>query len=186
MAIDTKELVNSLDLKKEIVMTMLNQLEKIKDGFFRVDSILPASLGIRFHKKPLEELAQESDLFAAILSLSPKPHMGVYRVQTVKLALAMGCKPYNVPRFLYQTQMKGEAGISYETDHESFILQVLNVPSQSFAMPLAEQMHLETRKIENALVQKLNCMYFVARKVSMPSMEALLKKEKNESSKIYN
>lgn len=29
-------------------------------------------------------------------------------------------------------------------------------------------------------------MYFVARKVSMPSMEALLKKEKNESSKIYN
>ena len=57
IAIDTKELINSLDLKKEIVMTMLNQLEKIKDGFFRVDSILPASIGIRFHKQPLEELA---------------------------------------------------------------------------------------------------------------------------------
>jgi len=78
--------MNSLDLKKEIVMTMLNQLEKVKDSFFRVDSILPASIGIRFHKKPLEELAGEDNLFRAILSLAPKPFMGVYRVQTVKLA----------------------------------------------------------------------------------------------------
>ena len=46
-------------------------------------------------------------------------------------------------------------------------------------------MHDATRKIENALVQKLNCMYFVARKVSMPSIEALLKKEKSDSIKIY-
>ena len=35
-----------------------------------------------------------------------------------------------------------------------------------------------TRKIESALVQKLNCMYFVARKVSMPTMESMHKKEK--------
>jgi hypothetical protein len=60
------------------------------------------------------------------------------------------------------------------------------VPSQSFAVPLSEGMHFETRKIENALVQKLNCMYFVARKVSMPTIEALLKKEKTESTQIYS
>jgi len=29
-------------------------------------------------------------------------------------------------------------------------------------------------------------MYFVARKVSMPSIDALLKKEKAESTQIYN
>ena len=52
-------------------------------------------------------------------------------------------------------------------------------------MSLSENMHMATRKIENALVQKLNCMYFVARKVSMPSIEALLKKERNDTSKIY-
>jgi len=34
----------------------------------------------------------------------------------------MGLKPYNIPRILYTIQMKGEAGIAYETDHESFIL----------------------------------------------------------------
>ena len=81
--------------------------------------------------------------------------------------------------------MQGEAGISYETDHESFILKVQNVPSQSFSMPLSESMHYETRKIENALVSKLNCMYFVARKVSVPSIESLHKREKTESAQIY-
>jgi len=50
----------------------------------------------------LEELAQENNLFKAIYSLAPKAHLGVYRIQTVKLAEALGCKPYNVPRFLYQ------------------------------------------------------------------------------------
>jgi len=52
-------------------------------------------------------------------------------------------------------------------------------------LPISEAMHTATRKIENALVQKLNCMYFVARKVSVPSIEALLKKEKQESTQIY-
>ena len=37
-----------------------------------------------------------------------------------------------------------------------------------------------TRKIESALVQKLNCMYFVARKVSMPTVESMHKKEKTQ------
>jgi len=47
-------------------------------------------------------------------------------------------------------------------------------------MQLSEAMHIETRKIENALISKLNCMYFVARKVSVLSIEALMKKEKLE------
>merc|ERR1711970_768469 len=45
----------------------------------------------------------------------------------------------------------------------------------------------ETRKIEPALVQKLNCMYFVARKVSLISVESMLKKEKSvdNAKKMY-
>lgn len=54
-------------------------------------------------------------------------------------------------------------------------------------MTLAAKMLDETRKIESALVQKLNCMYFVARKVSLPSVENMLKKEKQteDSKKMY-
>jgi hypothetical protein len=46
----------------------------VEGAFFRVDSILPASIGMRFHKKTIEELAAESKIFKAILSLSPKAH----------------------------------------------------------------------------------------------------------------
>ena len=46
-------------------------------------------------------------------------------------------------------------------------------------MQLALDMLAATRKIEQALVSKLNCMYFVARKVSLPSVDAMLKKEKS-------
>ena len=42
ICLDTKELCNMLDLKKEVILTMLNQLEKVDGKFFRVESILPA------------------------------------------------------------------------------------------------------------------------------------------------
>ena len=45
-------------------------------------------------------------------------------------------------------------------------------------MPIANAMLTATRHIESALSQKLNCMYFVARRVSLPSIDVLLKKEK--------
>ena len=38
-------------------------------------------------------------------------------------------------------------------------------------------MLVETRKIEKNLISKLNCMYFAARKISMPSMEYMMRKE---------
>ena len=43
VALNTKDLLNQLDLKKEVVLTMLDQLEKLSPeaAFFRVDSILP-------------------------------------------------------------------------------------------------------------------------------------------------
>ena len=42
ICLDTKEMVNMLDLKKEVILTMLNQLEQVEGKFFRVESILPA------------------------------------------------------------------------------------------------------------------------------------------------
>jgi len=39
-------------------------------------------------------------------------------------------------------------------------------------------MLFETRKIEKNLVAKLNCMYFAARKVSLPNVDYMMRKEK--------
>jgi len=53
-------------------------------------------------------------------------------------------------------------------------------------------MLLETRKIEKNLVSKLNCMYFAARKVSLPNVDYMMRKEKeledqeeNSSQQMY-
>ncbi len=44
----------------------------------------------------------------------------------------------------------------------------------------------DTRRIEKSMVSKLNCMYFVARKVSLPSISFMLQKEKKEEGeKMY-
>jgi hypothetical protein len=44
----------------------------------------------------------------------------------------------------------------------------------------------ETRRIEMNLVSKLNCMYFAARKVSVPSVDFMMKKEKEMGDEAAN
>jgi len=129
ICLDTKELVNLLDLKKEVILTMLNQLEQVNGKFFRVESILPAEVSLRFHNKPLEELAETDRFFQVFKSLTSTPHQGCYRASLTKLAVALGVKPYNVARILYSIQHNGRGDMTYETDKESFILQVLSIPS---------------------------------------------------------
>ena len=63
ICLDTKELTNYLDLKKEVILTMLNQLEQVEGGFFKVCSVLPASIGMRFHKGTLDEMVESVESF---------------------------------------------------------------------------------------------------------------------------
>ena len=65
-------------------------------------------------------------------------------------------------------------------DQESFVLKMIHIPSGGQTLDLSQEMLTETRRIERNMVQKLNCMYFVARRVSMPSIENMMKREKNE------
>jgi hypothetical protein len=100
------------------------------------------------------------------------------------MAQALGVKPYNVPRIFFAMQHNGKDEMTYSTDNESYILELKSIPSARATIPLAKAMLEATRRIESALVQKLNCMYFVSRKISLPSVESLLKREKSfESSK---
>ena len=91
-----------MDLKKEVVLTMLNQLEKLEDGksFFRVDSILPLGVQMRFHSKPPEELAKNNKFYSAFLAVANN-RQGVYRCNLLDLAAELGVKPYHVPKTLY-------------------------------------------------------------------------------------
>lgn len=68
--------------------------------------------------------------------------------------------------------------MTYDVDHKSFILEINSIPSADATIPLAKSMLEATRKIESAVVQKINCMFFVARRICLPSVESLLKREK--------
>lgn len=78
--IDVKELTTSLDLKREVIMTMLNSLEKLGDNkrFFKFEGVLPSSVGVRFHRSKPHELA-ESEPFIKSYLKHAKEHQGVYR-----------------------------------------------------------------------------------------------------------
>lgn len=59
---------------------MLNSLEKMEESkrFFKVHSMLPASIGLRFHKRTPLEVASENEFIKSYLENS-KEHQGVYR-----------------------------------------------------------------------------------------------------------
>jgi hypothetical protein len=59
-------------------------------------------------------------------------------------------------------------------------LRILHIPSGGQTLDLSREMLEETQRIEKNMIQKLNCMYFVARRISMPTVEHMLKKEVKE------
>lgn len=62
------------------------------------------------------------------------------------------------------------------------MLEIRSVPHENQIMSLTEEMLAGTREIEKNLISKLNCMYFAARKVSMPNLDYMLRKEKELNS----
>jgi len=61
-----------LDLKKEVVLTMLNSLEKLspEKKFFKLEGILPERIGLRFHRKTPEEMAEENSFIKKFLEIA--------------------------------------------------------------------------------------------------------------------
>lgn len=185
VAIGVKGLLTALDLKKEVVSTMLNQLEKLKGEkkFMRVDSILPVGVTLRFYKKQLDELAEReaglprsSQIYTCFQKLATSRD-GVYRCDLLDLAKELGVKPYTVPKLLYQLQHGTKDDVAYDLDKESFVIEFTRIPSQKHIFELTEEMLAETRKVEKNLISKLNCMYFAARKVSLPSVDYMMRIE---------
>ena len=134
VAIDTKNLLKSLDLKKEVVLTMLNQLQACETPFYKLHSNLNIGLQIRFHSKSLEQLAEgesaNSKFYKVFLEIATS-RQGCYRCNMMDLARRLGLKPYKLTRVLYQLQHFSGDEIAYDLDHESFILEIYHIPHNS-------------------------------------------------------
>jgi hypothetical protein len=88
--------------------------------------------------------------------------------------------PFDIPKILFSMQSREDQEITYEVDQECFVLRILHIPSGGQTLDLSREMLEETQRIEKNMIQKLNCMYFVARRISMPTVEHMLKKEVKE------
>ena len=132
VSLNVKELLNTLDLTKEVVLTMLNQLQKVGDekSFFRVDGILPIGVQMRFHSKSLEVLVKSSKSkeFYKVFQEIATARAGIYRCNLLNLALRLGVKPYNIPKILYGLQHSSDDDVAYDVDNESFILEFQRIP----------------------------------------------------------
>lgn len=53
---------------------------------------------------------------------------------------------------MFAIQHNGKEQITYDVDHESFILEINSIPTADATIPLAKAMLEATRKIESALV----------------------------------
>lgn len=114
-----------LDLKREVVLTMLNSLEKLPEEkrFMKLEGVLPEKIGVRFHALRPEEMAEKNDFIRKYLSIA-KEYSGVYSVSTQKLAYELNMNPFQIPKILFALQNSDGGEISYETDNESFVLRL--------------------------------------------------------------
>jgi hypothetical protein len=67
-----KDTLSLLDLKKECVLTMLNSLEKVPKSkrFFKLEGVLPARIGVRFHMQKPEEMAHNNEFIRKYLEVA--------------------------------------------------------------------------------------------------------------------
>lgn len=91
-----------LDLKKEVILTMLNSLEKIDEDkqFFKLESVLASSIGLRFHKSAPEELVKTNKFIKHFMDIAIE-RQGVYRCSLPQLAYNMRENPFSIPKILY-------------------------------------------------------------------------------------
>jgi hypothetical protein len=77
---------------------------------------------MRFHSKPLEELAETDDFYKTFYSIASN-RQGIFRCNLIELANKLGIKPYDVPKVMYSMQHSGKENMTYDLDKEAFILE---------------------------------------------------------------
>ena len=83
---------------------------------------------MRFHSKPLEELAKTNKFYKTFLSVATN-RQGIFRCNLLELAQELKVKPYNIPKILYGMQHNANDDMAYDLDHECFIIEFFRIPS---------------------------------------------------------
>ena len=177
IALPLKELCKQLDIKEQVIITILSRGEKESKGneYYKFYGILPEVCNIRFYKQGLEELAEQDKLFAAIKCIG-REYTGKCKVNLLDLAEELNISPLSVPKELFLRQCQHK--ITYDAETECFCIEVFKIVKD---MEWLEKKVLEHMwRVEDNFLSKLSAAYILFRKSSYPSIDYILKQEKKE------
>jgi ATP-dependent DNA helicase Q4 len=148
---------NELDLKEEVMATILSFLEVGEVQYVHVLSKLKATCILTFYKNSPDSLAKHSPLVAAIVKRNHAKH-GQHTFQVPSLANELGISLMDVQQELQRLQNAGE--VSYELQDLAFCFKVLQLPQD--ICHLATSITDRLNEVEHCKVAKLDAMYLAA------------------------
>ncbi|GAQ80266.1 Helicase conserved C-terminal domain containing protein [Klebsormidium nitens] len=157
-AVEIEATATELDLKEEVMATILSALEVGDAQYVRVLSQLSATCTVTFHGRSPAALAEAHPLAAAILRLCPQPKQGRFTFDVPSLASALREPLATVQRELQRLQSARE--IQYEVKDPAFCFSVLRQPEDLAALSRDIAQRLD--EVEQCKVAKLDAMYSAA------------------------
>eukprot|EP00898_Chlorokybus_atmophyticus_P007538 jgi/Chlat1/7786/Chrsp66S07247 len=141
-----------LDMREEVLQTMLSYLEL--EGLVRLLPPLFATCHVTFHKTPIEKLAKQSGLVAAVMQQC-KPRQGRYTFSIPTMAATMGVTIPQLDGELKQLLTNRE--VNYETEDKSLCFEILKKPDSTGE--LAQGLIRRLSEVEACQVSKLDAVY---------------------------
>jgi ATP-dependent DNA helicase Q4 len=176
-----------LDIKKEVVSTVLSFLELHPVGYLKQLPHIRGRGWLRFHGTEQKVLVKRNALIAAALKDS-KASYGKHYFNLLSVCELLG-------RDITPKQSGGEGGlveveeeltrlqtggeISYELEDPSFLVRVLVNPSD--LLTLTEECVAKLRQFEALRVEKLNFIFKTMTSVAFPSIQDMLQNTNNSS-----
>ncbi|KAJ7562725.1 hypothetical protein O6H91_03G081900 [Diphasiastrum complanatum] len=155
-------LTRDLDVKEEVMVTILSYLEVGNVPYLRVLPQFKTTCCLSFYKSSPSSLAQRNVLVAAILKRSQlKQAQFVFDI--CSLANDLNVQYMDVQQELQSLQVDGE--IAFELQDPAFCFSVLEVPEDKCS--LAHTVTSQLNQAEKSKVQKLDAMYMVASTAAM-------------------
>ncbi|XP_024388003.1 ATP-dependent DNA helicase Q-like 5 [Physcomitrium patens] len=165
-SINVEQTATELDLKEEVMATILSFMEVGDVQYVHVHSKLKATCNLTFYATSAALLAKHSALVATVIQKC-QPKNGNYTFQVPAIANDAGLSLLQVQQELQRLQSAGE--IAYELQDLAFCFSVLEVPDDICA--LTSSISARLSEVERCKVAKLDAMYTAAAAATALSSE---------------
>ncbi|KAJ8758834.1 hypothetical protein K2173_002613 [Erythroxylum novogranatense] len=142
------------DMKEEVMLTLLTQLELGEVQYLRLLPQLNVTCSLNFYKTSPLLLAEKDIVVSAILKKS-EAKQGQYVFDISVVANSLGITPLDLSNHLQNLKLKGE--ITYEVKDPAFCYSIVKIPEDFCS--LSTHLTKWLLQVERSKVQKLDAMF---------------------------